>query len=513
MSVKMTPDTTLIEQTFSRGTVRDVSRHLIPAGGVYDSTDFLCERPGMLYKRGGWERLSAALGASTSVAAVATIHVPTRVVAVGSDGILYDVTSENSPQADAVGLCPAPGENPPLYAGTFLVFCFPDASAGPKKVYTTGGGGTVTLDDLGGTPPPAAHSTVYAGRIVLARGPTGGSPPLNLNRLWFSPLPDVEATWDTTNSYIDVTNEITALAVIQGVLLIFSPTGYERILGGVPPGIVDDAGNEITDMDLQPVEGAVGCIDGRSIAYYGGEVVFAGEQGVYATNGGGPRSLTEKPDGSGIQTYWRTLFPAGAVRQVCGGILLRDFYKVDVLDASNTPLAVLLCHLPTLAWAPLSLNCAGRSMAVGRTEQETLELYMASASEGYVEKLVPILFPTSGNTADGDGAAVEPTVTFRTLQEGPYLKAWGDSRLNFMVDSDTGASLAVATAKGILAPAFTTRKTLAQTDGEVARKRFDLFFDSEACTVKVTQSGESATTELYALEVETRPYDPSSEGV
>ncbi len=276
---------------------------------------------------------------------------------------------------------------------------------------------------------------------------------------------------------------------------------------------MDEQGNEITDMDLQPVEGAVGCLDARSIAYYGGEVVFAGEQGVYATNGGGPRSLTEKPDGSGIQTYWRSLFPASEVRQVIGATLAREFYKVDILDASNDAIAVLLCHLPTLAWAPLSLNCAGRMMAVGRTEDETLELYMGSASEGYVERLSQILVPGASNMADGDGAEVEPSVTFRTLQEGPYLKAWGDGRLNFAVDSDTGASLDVATAKGILAPSFTTRATLGQTDGAVARKRFSLSFDSEAATVKVTQDGESGTTEVYALEVETRPYDPASEGV
>ncbi len=509
MSVRMTPDTVLIEQNFSRGIVRDVARHTIPVGGIYDSTDYLVERPGVLYKRGGYTRLSAALGSSTSVPAVATIHIPTRVVAVGSDGILYDVTSENSPQADAVGSCPAPGENPPLYAGQFLIFCYPDASLSPKKVYTTGVGGTVALTDLGGTPPSAAHSTVYAGRIVLARGPTGGSPPIYLNRLWFSQLPDVESTWDTTNMYIDATNEITALAPVQGVLLVFSPIGYERILGGIPPGITDVT----TDMDLQPVEGAVGCLDARSIAYYGGEVVFAGEQGVYATNGGAPRSLTEKADGSGIQRYWRSLFPSGAVRQVIGGLEAREFYKVDVLDASNNAIAVLLCHLPTLAWAQLSLNCAGRMMAVGRTEQETLELYMGSASTGFVEKLSQILVPASTNTADADGTAVEPTVTFRTLAEGPFLKAWGDSRLNFMLDSDTGATLDVATAKGLLAPTFTTRKTLAETNGAVARKRFSLYFDTEACTVKVTQSGESTSTELYSLEVETRPYDPSSEGV
>src|SRR5262245_24034552 len=135
MAVRMTPDKTLVEQAWSRGIVRDRPRSVIPDGGIYDATDMLVERPGVAYKRGGWERHSAAIGSATSVSAVATIHLPTRIVAVAG-GNLYDVTSEGSPEALLVGACYSPGENPPQYVDR-LIFCHADSTAAPKKVYAT----------------------------------------------------------------------------------------------------------------------------------------------------------------------------------------------------------------------------------------------------------------------------------------------------------------------------------------------------------------------------------------
>ena len=506
MAGKMTPDRTLVEQQWSRGIVRDRPRASIPDGGIYDCTDMLVEQPGKAYKRGGWERHSAAIGSETSVAAVATIHLPTRVVAVAG-GNLYDVTSETSPIATLVGACHAPGENPPQYVDR-LIFCHADSSAPPKKVYTTGGGGTVTVANLGGSPPSAAHSTVYASRIVLGRG-DGVSVETNRNRLWFSPAPDVEATWNTTDSWIDTTYEITGLATVQGTLLIFSPTHVERILGDTPPGGVDDAS---TNMQLQPAAG-VGCLDARSIVDVGGEILFAGEEGVWATNGSGARSLIRRDDQSGIQTYWRSLFPSNEVRQVVGGLMRKDFYILCILDASNAPVDTLTCHLPTQAWTRLT-NVVSRMFAQGRTEDESMELFSAAAGEGYVHRMHSMLTPTAAFKNDGNGTAVAPTFTFRTAEGRPGLKAWGHGRLSYDLrdeDSDD-PTLEVQVASGVEAPTFATAATLTETADE-QRKRFNVNRDAQAVTVSLTQSGPSAKTELYALELEARPYDEPSEGV
>src|SRR5262252_5010267 len=106
----ITPDEVQVQTDFSGGIVRDSMRHVIPVNGVYDSVDFMLDQPGRVYKRGGYLNHSAALPAAPSM--VGTIHIPTRVVAI-SNNDLYDVTSENSPQAILTGSVGfSPGENP-----------------------------------------------------------------------------------------------------------------------------------------------------------------------------------------------------------------------------------------------------------------------------------------------------------------------------------------------------------------------------------------------------------------
>jgi hypothetical protein len=257
----------------------------------------------------------------------------------------------------------------------------------------------------------------------------------------------------------------------------------------------------------------VGCLDARSIVDIGGEILFAGEEGVWATNGAGVRSLIRRDDQSGIQTYWRSLFPPGEVRQIAGGLLRKDFYIVAILDAESDPVDTLMCHLPTHAWTRLT-NVASRMFATGRTENETMELYSAAAGEGYVHRMYSMLTPTAAFKNDGNGTAVAPTFTFRTAGGGPGLKAWGHGRLSYdMRDAASdNPALAVAVSSGVEAPSFATVATLTETSDE-ARKRFNVNRDAQAVTVKLTQANASAKTELYALEVEARPYDEPSEGV
>jgi hypothetical protein len=125
-----------------------------------------------------------------------------------------------------------------------------------------------------------------------------------------------------------------------------------------------------------------------------------------------------------------------------------------------------------------------------------------------------MLTPTAAFKSDGDGTAVAPTFTFRTAEGGPGLKAWGHGRLSYdMRDAASdNPTLAVAVSSGAEAPSFGTVATLAETTDE-QRKRFNVNRDAQAVTVKLTQTGASAKTELYALEVEARPYDEPSEGV
>lgn len=437
-------DSVQVEASFANGIVRDTPRHLIAEGGIYDSVNFMLEQPGRVYKRGGWLYHSAALPSPPSM--VGTIHIPTRVVAIASSGgvdHLYDVTSEISPiavESGTVGF--SPRENPTYHVGKLIV-CDGNVANRPKKVFTSGPTGVVTLGDLGGNPPYAAHSAVNAGRIVLARGSTSAgfdySNAPNKNRIWFSELPNVEDPWDVNTKYFDTTYEITGLAVIQGVLLVFSPHFCERLIGGIPPGVSagpTEAGvpeNVSGNMELQAV-GGVGCQDARSIVTLDNQILFGSEEGFFTTNGVGFTNLMENETRSGILSYWRSLFAEHEVRGVVAGMLNRDYLFVSAHSTDGSD-ADFICYLPTRTWMRTA-NTRANMFATGATEQETTEMYAAMGATPYVAKFSPMLRPSWANRADGDvnGLAVEPSLETRMFGSGPGLKAFGFGRLTWDMD-------------------------------------------------------------------------------
>lgn len=519
------PDDVQIARDFSGGIVRDMPRHLIPEGAVYDSVDFFLHE-GRAWKRGGSERHSAILDPAASApglsaAAVATIHIPTRVVAVDENGRLFDVTSESGPQATEVGAIYTPAENPPLHPNVGLIFCDPAVAAPPKKVYTTGALGTVTIGNLGGSPPIARYSTIYGGRIVLARGANTAD---SIDRLYFSDIPNVESSWSwvidplggpATMSWIDTDYEITGLASVSGVLLVFSPVSVERILHGIPPGVLDpDSGVAINDMELQPLAN-VGCLDARSIVHFDEQVVFAGEEGVWITNGSGVDSLTAKKDGSGIQSYWRSLFPPFEARQVIGGALSRQLYIVTILDELNQTVDTLVCYLPTACWTRMA-NVGARMYAQGRTEQETLDLYAASNTEPYVNRLGGMLTPDWNLRVDANGINVQPYLELRPFGDALGLVAFGFGRVTYEMLAELDhttpgdAVLHTSLSRSPIAEEKTEVALLPET-GSTVRARFEAFMDSQAVTVSFEQIGPSRSLQILSVEMEARPYPPGAE--
>lgn len=495
-------DKTLFQGTFHEGIVRDVARHAAPAGGVYDALDFLLERPGVAYKRGGWARQSAEPTGPEgdlpdAMVAVGTLDFPRRVVAVGDNGTLYNVTGGDlGLEALVVGDCHAPRSIPPTYVDR-IIFCDPNGSAGPKKAWWDDDDLEMKVGDLGGSPPAARHAIVHAGRLVLAnRGDT------DKHLVWFSPLPDIESTWDTDEAYLSATYGVTGLASVQGVLLLFSDGAIERVLGHVPPGTTGE------NMILQPAA-SVGCTDARSIAGYGGEIIFANPEGVFATNGAGARLLS-KPVGP----LWQSLFPYDVVRHVAGGVLAQEFYVVSVRDddAEGEETVTLMCHLPTGAWTRLG-NVPGAMFVSGRTEEGNQDLYWGSAEEPYVNRLAGILDPGASNEADADGTDVEPSLEV-TLGDAASLKKYGRGRVSYRMaaDGEGAPTLAVSTAAGVVPGSFTARATVAASS-TVKRSPFDVLHENtQAASVKVVQSGASSYTEVYGVEADHRPYEAAVTG-
>ena len=126
-----------------------------------------------------------------------------------------------------------------------------------------------------------------------------------------------------------------------------------------------------------------------------------------------------------------------------------------------------------------------------------------------------IFTPTSSNESDANGTAVAPLMEFREIGQGPDLKAFGFGRLYYDMRKSSGTpTLAVNIAPGIEATSYAAvpESPLAFTTDAV-RSRFKINKDATGVNVKVVQSGASTKTEIYDLEVETRSYPGTHDGV
>ncbi len=467
-------DQLILEQDFAGGIVSDSPRHRIVYGGVYDIRDYLLDLPAVARKRGGSAFQSSEIGDGNIIlVAVAAPEFPgdPRVVVVasaGADKTLYDVTTDTAASGVALSTT-QPTENPSFYVDRLILCDGTGDGAGSyepvKKAYLDSG--TVAVDVLGGGPPNCRYSCVHLGMLVLANGIVTEDMAVveHKNRVWFAPTglnTDIEDTWDIANAYENVPEAITGLASVNGVLLVFTRNATWRILGNNPPGSVGPSGPN-DNMQVQPL-GAVGCIDARSIVQKDGAVYFANESGVYYTNGAGYQSITQKPDGQGIQQLWADAVSGfspilGSV--VCGGVWLNDNLFFTIRHADEDPQEgaryQFLYHGATGAWTTLSDGVTADMYATRFAPNG--EIYAACGDAGDPVRLLKLsgLFkPTVDNMTDANGDTVEPTLTTRAfslpaygrrfirLGSMPGLKAWGHAWLEFLMDAPDGTTIAVS---------------------------------------------------------------------
>ena len=495
------PQTTA-ETTFQLGIIRDVPRSSIPAGGCYDSSDFILDHPGYVSKRGAWAYQSGAMGANIypgNMVAVPIFHGAVRIVATTNDNQLYDITGTTPVLA---GGFIRTVDKPEMFHSSpqdKLIVANADGSSGPWKVFLTGGpGGTVTVGAVGGSPPGGKYVTGFANRIVLAG--TAANP----NRIYFGPAPDIDATWDQ-QSFIDTNHAITGLASIQGVLLVFSAEAVERVIGDVPPN------NSGENMSLQPL-GEVGCIDARTISRWDTNVVYASRDGVYVTNGGGFDSLTEKTNGTGIGRMYRDTYARiSGDGFLAAGILGGKYYFLS-FNSPTQPSETHVCYLPTKTWYRYT-NMLASMYSTGdfyidagfRQNDEVFAIRFSYDKGNRVIALSNTVNPLAADATDPDGLPITPMLETRMIGDGIGLKAYehghvtyqmsgGTPTLNLSASNGIDASDAYSNViNGSLGPNF-----------KVQRKRFILNRDDQGLSLRLSQSGPSTRTQIYALEVEAR---------
>jgi len=480
---------------FSKGMIRDTARITIPDGAVYDSADYLLDQPGLARKRGGTSYAGPALTGASYITNLK--HVPyaagPQLLALADNSHLFnaisgtDIGAVNGPNLGQVAVSPG---------GTYLTLGTPSGTQAQKFDGTT-------ISSLDGV---AAynHLVAYKSRLVGAGGP-GGTP---TNRIFFSSTPDVNATWDTANAWIDCDNRVSGFAALNNALLVFSSGAMERIIGATPP--------PNSDMDRAPVDN-VGCTDCRSIVTESPYVYFANPQGVFLTNGSTPVSLTAE---GGIATYWRSLFSGyvsaapvpTASSWTIAAASWRGFLFVSVLDASRTLKTCLMCQIATRAWWRLT-NIRASCWA---TSVYGDELYYGDAGSGRVMAMSGIFAPAAGNKLDANGTAVTPLIEFRPVGAGTGTKAyaWGHLDFDMRDAASDNPTLGITVKTGIEADTSLTpvESPLAITT-TLLRPRFTINRNAQAVTVALTQTGPSAKTELYALEIQNRPQSLVGEGV
>lgn len=514
--VDLPSDDVFAEAEFSRGFVRDMPRSSIPVGGVYDIVDYFIDRPGVAYKRGGTVYQGGDLGSNTGgVGFVAAaefpppagtplgLHAGLRIFGLGADGNVYDITS-GSTSLGALGITTV--DNPALFVDR-VVIPASDGVTGPKKVFMSGG--TLTLGTWGGSPPPGRICTVHLSRVVLANSEA------HPNRIWFSPVPNPESTWDadpsTGKAYLDTNHFLSGITPCQGVLLAFSPGRTERIIGDIPPGTIGE------NMSVQPI-GEVGCVDPRSIAPWRGNVIFVGQGGIWVTNGVGFDSMIEKDDGSGITSYWRDLYDVVSTNGgiFSGGIYGRDYYFLSC-SYGGTLADTLVCYMPRKAWTRIS-NVGVRSYAAGFIGIN--ELYGATIQGmpgNRVVKMSSVFNPDASNRYDANGAPVAPQIQLRMIGEGTGLKTHGHGHVSYDLRdaASDNPTLDLSAALGIEADTgFMTVQEgspLPETT-KVTRRRYMVNRDGQTLNLRLVQTGASAQTEIYAVEQEVRNYNITADG-
>lgn len=470
-------ETQTLQDTFAAGVRRDNSRDQIPRGGLWWAEDMIPNLDARLRERGGWSYASNDIAAAKASASyvIAGIYAPfsagSLLVAIDEDGEAYKIASDLT--VTDVAACVAPAQNPVFHRDKVIV---PGSTV--KKI--TSSAGTLTVANLGGSPPAGSYATVFNDRTLLAR--TSG----NTNRLYFSDPGDPEL-WDTTNSYWDFTFPITGLANLKTAILVFHEAYVSRLRGTTPP----PGSDFFADDPLWNV----GCTDARSIAYYNDRVIFASAEGIFYTDGAGVEDLTAKV---GMVKWWQETLASYSSTWTIAGAVIRDHYFLAVMDGATFKTGAMI-DLRRFAWWPTT-NIDARSMWVGQGAAD--ELYFGRRSAARVGKLSSVFMPASGVKNDADGTAVtglveSPFYRGRSAQKGWRRLFVTQYLRDYATDNPTVAVSYLTTPE---ATSYTSLGTFSENTAE-GRQHLSMGFSSSGVALKLARAN-AGDWQLNALEAD-----------
>lgn len=478
-----------LEADFTQGIIRDAAHQAIPPGGVRDSVDYLLHEPGRAIKRGGTVYVGPAMsGASyAAMVAYAPFTAGAKLIAISESGHahLYTVTPGTTTDVSTLGSGFPPKSPPAFFASAtteLVVIPASDGSTAPKKY----DGSSVAA--LGGSPPAGLHVVSYKNRLWIANADT------NPNRVWGSLLGDAQI-WDTAAGWIDFEDPVTCLAALPNAILVGSNKQVWRLVGTAPP--------PGSDMEQQPVSLLHGIPDARGVTVWQGQAIYCNPQGAFMTPGSGLTNLTRK---GGYESYWQSLFSGydpSTWTLSCG--VYRGHLHVCILDNNGALVDFLMCDLERFSWTRHS-NI--RAVAFAHPIATFDDLWYADRNAARVTSVGTVWYPTSATKNDADGDAVAPVIQLRPFFPSPGVTHYWDGWVSYdMRDAASdNPTLAVAVATGLEAESFAavSESPLAETTIET-RRTITIAKESQALSVKLTQSGASSQTEIYGVQVRGRP--------
>ena len=468
-------DLITLQSAYELGMRQDPPRHQLPRGSSWNVLDFLPAHEAPLVKRGGWAYDGSYPGGAGYTAAIAFAPWASgsERIAVRSNGDVFDHAGNNI--GSVTGLPVAP-----------LIF-HRDRLMIPRKNQTLRASlGGAALADIAAAP-KAAYGAVFKDYTVLGNGYVGATE--YANRTWFS-APGDPTTWDTANSWVNLSFPITGIAALRNSILFFSLGRTERLRGTTPP-----ASGDLGDFVREPLFD-VGCLDARSVVVLGDSAIWASGEGVWMTDGAAIEDLTES---GGLGRYWTALLKTydAATWTLAAGIL-QNHYIITVMDGATFK-DCLICDLDTKSWHRASnIQAIMFAAAIGTSE----ELYVADRGEARVGKLSPIFDPLTAGASDGDGAVVLPVWESAFYRDEAALKTWRELFLGAHITdpATNNPYLEVSIMRALTDSAYTVLgRTFVETT-EYTRLPFDLNFDSEGLALKVRQLAGSGTTRIWDLQ-------------
>jgi hypothetical protein len=369
------------------GEWQDKGRDAVPSGYAWSMRDFIPARAGAPIRgRGSWYYSGAAFAASPDALGWAPFAGGAKLVsASGTQAHDIPVTGTG---ATLIGTIAQMAQQYPIFYRDRLYL----PSMNNNCRYLTYIAGVWAVANIGAAHVQGRYGTVYRDRLVLGRTDTFPT------RVGFAKPGDPTVAWDTL-SYIDTTNVLSGLQAMRNQILCFHSDYVEQIRGTIPPDstLSDIAG----DMQLGVMWDRAGCFDGRSIAGWQENVIFADERGVHITDGGLVRNMIER---GGMSKPWREQFLT-AVEAISGAVFGNTYICTVRFTGGVLPPVTWCCDIPTRRWYRWgNIDSSAFAVSSGAVER----LFATHHSNKRVVNMERCFDPPVdlGNQQDGNGTNV-----------------------------------------------------------------------------------------------------------